>query len=236
MKLVSAIVKGAIICLSISFNVSANSLRVAYVDAPPYSYQDAERNAQGMLIDAYREIILAIGKQPEFIYLPHRRQIDFIEKGKVDTWAGQKNSQVNDDLFLVSESPLFLMEMQVYWKEGSQSIDNLIDLKGKSIILISSYSYGGNHETLAKKSKQAIYVINHEEGFDKLLSSDDYYLLGYKKISDSVINKFSLENVNRASLATYHLHLKLAKKYPKSVDVMNRIDTQLRIMSSNNPP
>lgn len=137
MKLLLAIVISLVFSSLFFANVNANSLKVAFVDAPPYSFQGPDNKAKGMLIDTYRDLILAIGKQPEFIFLPHRQQIEFIEKGLVDTWAGQKNSQVNDDLFLVSELPLYLMEMQVYWKKASEPVDKLQDLRGKSIILIS---------------------------------------------------------------------------------------------------
>ena len=91
--------------------------------------------------------------------------------------------------------PVFIMELQAYWKLGNKSVDKFEDLKNKNLVLISSYSYGGCFSQLSEESHSVSYVINHEDGFDKLLSGDNQYLLGYKKISHGVIDKFQITNV-----------------------------------------
>lgn len=96
--------------------LSSAKLRIAYVDVPPYAYQDTNQKANGLLIDAFREITHSVGEDAVFLHLPHRRLIDFIEQKKVDLWAGLNNSRVKNELTLVSKTPLFVMDLKYIGK------------------------------------------------------------------------------------------------------------------------
>jgi membrane-bound lytic murein transglycosylase MltF len=206
---------------------SSDKIQIAYVDVPPYAYQDANNQANGLLIDSFREIVNSIGVEAEFIYLPHRRLISFIEQGKIDLWAGQVNSQVKDDLALVSETPLFVMNLHVYWNKGAPRVESLQSLHGKKLILISSYAYGGNYSKLVKNSDTLTYAINHEDGFEKLLAGNSQYLLAYQKISQEIIDKFQITEVDSASLATYKLYIKVSKQVNDGEELMKNINNFL---------
>ena len=75
-----------------------NTINVAFVDAPPFSYLDSETRESGTLIELFREVAQQLALEPVFIYVPHKRQLEFIKDGKVDMWAGQKNSRIGDDI------------------------------------------------------------------------------------------------------------------------------------------
>jgi polar amino acid transport system substrate-binding protein len=216
----------ALLMLCLSLPVFSK-IRIAYLDVPPYAYQDANHQAKGELVDRFRDMMQALGMEAEFIHLPHRRLIDFIEQKKVDLWAGQDNSRVNNELALVSKAPLFLMDLQVYSKLGTNKVETFDDLYNKDLILISSYSYGGNYDKLAKHSKSVIYALNHEDGFDKMFSGHNKYLLGYKAMSRKVIEKFYITDLQETSLAKYKLYLKMSKTYPDAANIMNKIDALL---------
>lgn len=98
----------------ISQKSHATSFRIAFVDVPPYAYLDINGKPKGSLVQRFQEICIALDIEPVFIHLPHRRQIEFIEQGEVDIWAGQKMSQVSNEISLVSDTPLFSMELQVF--------------------------------------------------------------------------------------------------------------------------
>lgn len=209
------------ICSSTAAN---QTLRIAYIDAAPYSYQDTNNLPKGMLVDKFRELAVALGTDYEFIYLPHKRQIDFIKQGKVDVWAGQQNSRISDEYAVQSQLPLFVMTMQVHWKKGTTPIASIGELLGKNLILISSYSYGGNYANLSKASPMLIQSISHEDGFDRLFSGTNHYLLGYERISKQVIEKFDIKGFQSASLDSYKLYLKLAKSYPNAEQIMSAMN------------
>lgn len=223
----------SIIVLLLTSWMSEAKLRIAYIDVPPFAFQDERMQPQGLLIEAFNEIANAVSQEPEFIHLPHRRLIDFIERGEVDLWAGQANSQVNDEVALVSNTPLFVMDLQVYWQKGTPSIRSLSDLSGKKLLLISSFSYGGNLLKLRKESESIQFVINHEVGFDALFNSELHYLLGYQRISQSVIDKFAITNIENTSIAKYKLYLKIAKVHPDAKKLMQQIDTFLLTKQSS---
>jgi hypothetical protein len=209
------------------------NLKIAYVDVPPYAFQAPNKKAKGLLIDSFRGIVQTLDLEAEFVYLPHRRLLDFIKKGNVDLWAGLDKSQISDDLALVSKTPLFVMELQVYWKADTTSVDKLEDLVDKNLILISSYSYGGNYNKLSEGSRSVRYTINHEDGFEQLLSGNKEYLLVYKQISEQIIDKFQITGVQKTTLAKYDLYVKLSRTYPNAIEVMQEIDEYLLTLKKN---
>lgn len=220
-----------IICFS--FGAKANNIKIAYVDSPPYAYLNSDNKESGLLIDVIREMMLHLNIEAEFIHLPHRRKIDFINQRKVDLWAGQRNSQVNNQLIYISKSPLFLMELRAYWQTGTEPVVGFNDLTGKNLILISSYSYGGNYTMLNKNSKSMTFAISHDDAFNKLFSIKNSYLLGYNTIAKEFIKKFHISNVQNATLTRYNLYLKLSRSYPDAINIMKEIDNFLPNRASN---
>ena len=215
-----------VVLCNASFAVNAE-VKIAYLDTPPYAFHNADQEPSGLLIDAFREIVDEVGLEARFVHLPHRRLIDFIERGEIDIWAGQDNSRVNNELALVSQHPLFLMDLYVYWREGAQPKNTLDDLKNQNLVLISSYSYGGNFSNLVKHSKHTEFAINHEDGFEKLFMAQSQYLLGYKKISEAIIDKFKIVGVKGNQLAQYKLYLKVSKSTPNAIEIMKKADALL---------
>lgn len=78
------------------------------------------------------------------------------------------------------------------------------------------------------------YAINHEDGFDKLYDGQGQYMLGYKRISQSVMQKFELTGFHQSSLAKYDLYLKLSKHYPNAPAVMAKINQYLSQSKAQN--
>lgn len=206
------------------------------MDVPPYAFQAPNKKAKGLLIDSFRGIAQTLDLEAEFVYLPHRRLLDFIKQGNVDLWAGLDKSRLSDDLALVSKTPLFVMELQVYWKTGTTRVDKLEDLVDKNLILISSYSYGGNYNKLIQEGRSVRYTINHEDGFEQLLLGNKEYLLVYKKISEQIIDKFQIEGIQKATLAKYDLYVKLSHSYPNAIEVMQEIDEYLLALKTSTAP
>lgn len=219
------------LCFLMSLSVlniqASEKITVAFVEAPPFSFLDKNNSERGKLVEIFRSVVQELGLHPEFVYVPHKRQLQFIHEGKVDMWAGQKNSRIGSDIALTSRNPLFLMNFRVFWKRDEQKIESLEDLAGIKLILIASYSYGGRYNELKDRASDVIYAINHEDGLQKLYENKSYYLLGYEAIATNIIKKYGVNEFESASLARYPLYLKLSKKYPNSEQLMTKIDEYL---------
>ena len=223
-----AYIKTTILCLVFIFSASsAKALRFAYIDVPPYAYQNSEGYPSGLLIERVRQISQSINEPITFVYLPHRRLIPFIESGEVDFWAGQKKSNVDDAISLVSNSPVFMMDMQAFWLAGHAPVSSVESLHGKSLILISSYGYQGNLQALTDNAEDVVFVTSHEDGIDALYDNPTHYLLGYKKIGNTVLTRFDISNIESATLLQSPLYLKLSSKLKNAAAIMNAINLQM---------
>jgi hypothetical protein len=81
-----------------------------------------------------------------------------------------------------------------------------------NFLVISSYSYSGNHSKFIKQSQSIKYVINHEDAFDILLYGNIEYSLGYKGMSQEVIKKFHIIGFQEASIGKYRLYLLMLQR------------------------
>lgn len=215
-----------LVTMLLSVTVDAKqTVRIAFIDVPPYAYQNQEQQPKGKLIERFKEIMSAIDMEIEFIHLPHRRLVQFIEAGNVDVWAGLARSRIDDNISFMTSQPLFVMKLDAYWKQGTPSVTQLADLKDRNTILISSYSYGGHYRKLAEESLHTRSAINHEDGFDQLMTNHGFYLLGYHEIAQQVIQKFDIKGIEHAPLARYELHLKMSKSFPNANALIKEIDS-----------
>ncbi|MDM7859812.1 transporter substrate-binding domain-containing protein [Alteromonas sp. ASW11-36] len=205
---------------------------MGFVDAPPYSFLDRNQQPAGQLIDVFKVIATELKLTPEFIYVPHKRQLAFIEQGMVDLWAGQKDSRVSSDLALTSEKPLFVMELSVFWPDGGIPVGSFEHLKGKHLILISSYSYGGRFEALVNGAANVSYAINHEDALDKLHQFPAAYMLGYSSITKQLQQKYQLDAVKQHALDRIPLFAKLSTQFANAEQTIIEINAVLASLES----
>mgnify|MGYP003147877135 FL=1 len=155
-------------------------LRIGYVEFPPYEYQNDAGEAAGSFIELSQRVAEEAGYRVEFVYLPISRIYLFLQQGRIDVWPGLTGIPMLEKQVIVSASHPSRVELSAWFLGDTPPLTQFDDLRGKRLILISGYTYGG----LAKYLKglddvELTYTTNHRSALDMLQRDRGDYLLDY---------------------------------------------------------
>lgn len=180
-----AVVLGAGVLMMAGFAQADDSrpvLRVAYAEFPPIEYRNADGEAAGLFIDLTRKVAEEAGYTPDFIYLPIGRVYLYMKNGTIDVWPGLTGiPSLSQDVLESWVSPI-PVQLSAWYVTGTPPLSHLDDLKGKNLIVIGSYTYGGLLDRL--KSYEDVRITeapNHRSGIDMLKRKRGDYLLDYRQ-------------------------------------------------------
>ncbi|WP_148864700.1 substrate-binding periplasmic protein [Marinobacter fonticola] len=178
--------KGLLVVLICLYSATAWSqrptLRIGYVEFPPYEFQDAQGNAAGSFIELTRRVAAEAGYRTEFIYLPPSRLYLYLREGRIDVWPGLTYIPTLQDHVLVSESIPLRIELSAWHLKGTPPVRQFDDLRNRPLILVSGYTYGGLASYLNQQSGTRLsYSATHESAVDMLRLARGDYLIDYRE-------------------------------------------------------
>lgn len=157
------------------------TLRIGYVEFPPYEYQDEQGQAAGSFIDLTRLVAQEAGYQPEFIHLPISRLYLYLREGRIDLWPGLTNIPMLQGRVLASGSTPLFIELSAWHHKDMPPILNFSDLHNRRLILISGYTYSGLAKYLSQQEDiDLTYTSTHRSAVDMLRRNRGDYLLDYR--------------------------------------------------------
>ncbi|WP_428609802.1 substrate-binding periplasmic protein [Sedimenticola sp.] len=127
---------------------------------------------------------------------------------------------------LFSQQPVTHTELRVYRLADAAPITDKEALKGKRVITIHGYSYGGLGRFIRDPANN-IEIINtprHESAFAMLAHQRADYLLDYTGPSMEVLAAEPIPGIENHILTTLNVYLVLHKDYPDAEQVMKKLD------------
>ena len=185
----------------------AKTLRVAYVEFPPITYQTDDGAPAGSFIELTRKVAAEAGYEPDFVYLPLSRAYLYLSTGRIDVWLGVTGvPSLVDDVLESWVSPL-AVQLSAWYREGTPALDHFDLLQGKRVIVIGGYTYGGLLAWLEQNGGiRVTEAPNHRAAIEMLKRKRGDYLLDYRQPvqevltepSDSVIRESEVRTRNAA--------------------------------------
>ncbi|MEX2475846.1 substrate-binding periplasmic protein [Marinobacter sp.] len=165
-------------------------LRVAYTEFPPIEYRNADGEPAGQYIELTRKVVEEAGYRAEFIYLPVGRIYLYLKNGTVDVWPGLTDiPSLRDDVLESWVSPI-PVQLSAWYVEGTAPLTHFDDLRGKRLIVIGGYTYGGLRKAMGELSDiQITEAPNHRSGVDMLKRKRGDYLLDYLQPVEEILTQ-----------------------------------------------
>ncbi|MDO3721353.1 transporter substrate-binding domain-containing protein [Marinobacter sp. chi1] len=156
-------------------------LRIAYVEFPPLTYRSPQGEPAGIFINITRRLVEQAGYVPEFVYLPTSRAYLYLKNGEIDVWPGMTNIPSLKGQILESWASPFSFFLCAWSLSNNEPLTHFDELKGKTVIVISGYTYNGLLGWL--KAAEGIRVTeapNHRAAVEMLKLKRGDYLLDYR--------------------------------------------------------
>lgn len=214
-------------------------LRIAYVEFPPYTYQNADGQAAGDMIDITRKVVLEAGYQPEFIYLPISRVYLYLKNGQIDVWPGLTRIPTLDGEVLESwVSPMSTQLSVFYHPDKAEPLTHLDQLRGKTLIVIAGYTYAGLINWLnASDDIRTTEAPNHRAALSMLKRNRGDYLLDYRQPITELLSRPSARQVQESEVRTRNTAWLFSLAHPRAAILREEFDdAYLRLVEAGSVP
>lgn len=127
---------------------------------------------------------------------------------------------------LISRRPIASTELRVFHPPGTPPVQAVADLRGKSVILIRGYSYGGLLPQLqdAKNGVVVYTAVSHQAAFTMLGHGRADYLLDYSGPAREIMAAQPGFAFQHETLDHLNVHLVLWRGYPDAEATMARLE------------
>lgn len=216
----------------------ARTLRVAYLEFPPITYQASNGEPAGSFIELTRKVAIEAGYTPEFIYLPVSRVYLYLINGLIDVWPGASNVPVLEGNVLESWISPAPVHLSAWYLDGARPLTHFEQLQGKRVIVIGGYTYAGLLDWLeASPNIRITQAPNHRSAVDMLKRRRGDYLLDYRQPVRQVLMDGEDERVRESEVRTRDLAWVFSLAHPKAALMRDEFDdAYLRLVEKGEVP
>ncbi|AXS83807.1 MULTISPECIES: ABC transporter substrate-binding protein [Marinobacter] len=216
----------------------AKTLRVAYVEFPPITYQTDDGAPAGSFIELTRKVAVEAGYKPEFVYLPLSRTYLYLSNGRIDVWPGVTEvPRLVDDVLESWVSPL-AVQLSAWYREGTPALDHFDLLQGKRVIVIGGYTYGGLLAWLEQNGGiRVTEAPNHRSAVDMLKRKRGDYLLDYRQPVQEILTEPSDSVIRESEVRTRNAAWIFSLAHPRAALLRDDFDdAYLRLVEKGEVP
>lgn len=180
-----------LLTLLCSTALHAQEVTLAYVDFPPYEYEEGGQ-AKGILVDIVQKIFDNAGIKLSLKFYPFKRAFEMAKNGEINglfnLYKNEERLQYFDYTEPLIKNPLVFFVR----KDSTISYNSLADLKGLKIGAMLGYTYGqdfDNNTTFTRDDSSS-----HESNIKKLtMGRNDAYLC------DKLVGIYTAMSINQMS-------------------------------------
>lgn len=157
---------------------------------------------------------------------PAPRLMRNLQSGETQISLLVKNPLLNE-CCLYSKTSFWLDELRVYWLGDKTAVVSRDDLKGKSVIGLAGFSYGGVTAYLQDPANAVDYntADSHEAAFAMLKAGRADYVLDYSEPAEKEALAIApLANLRHATIDMLKVYLVMNKSVPQAQATLDRLE------------
>ena len=145
-------------------SLNSKEMTLAYVDFPPYEFQE-NGEAQGILVDIVKEIFEDADISLELRFLPFKRAYESVKNSEIDGLFNFYKTDERLKHFRYSESIINNPLVFFVRRDSDWQFEKLSDLKNAHIGVIRGYTYGDKFDNsgIFKKDETNSHVANFKK-------------------------------------------------------------------------
>ena len=201
-------------------------MHVGFLNIPPLFEMTADNKPSGLMYDLTVKILDKAGIDYDFNAYPPKRHYQNLATGITNITMGIKGVPVYDNEVLYSKDPISNLELMLFTKGETPQIKDIKDLIGKSVIVISAYSYGGMIDFLRDPNNHITIdeAVTHETAFKKLKAGRAEYLLEYKQPAEITLKSVPIDDIKSQTLKKIDFYLIVTKKTPDAGKILEALE------------
>lgn len=230
---VSALMRCLLAALLVAANVPAMAEEggppeIEYV-VPQQSVWTTRLNAQGEpdnpLLPLAESLFARAGLRWHVRTYPAARMFRALEDGS-SQFSMLVRSPMLEGCCLLSRRPVASADIRVYFLNGTSPLRSREELKGREVITVHGYSYGGLLAYLNDKQNHIGNNVaqSHEAAFTMLTHGRGAYLIDYAGPAGEVVAAQPVPGLRSTLLSRQEVFMVLSRRFPEAEKVMARLE------------
>lgn len=207
--------------------VFSEPLEIGLFNFPPYYLVDSKEEVKGgIFVEMLKKMMDRAGYEYTFVAYPPKRLYSNLGKGITHIWLGTLGVAEYEGKTVVSPVKIADINLQVYTNDKYTVLPkSMDDLKGKSVITIFGYNYGGLIKFLEDPENRISIEAakSHNAAFMMLKLGRANFLLDYHEPSSEVIKEINIPDLRYAPIKKLSMHLHVSKARPDAEEIMQRL-------------
>lgn len=227
-KKLSGILMSAVLsvfCLN-GYSYSA-PLEIGVLNLPPYYIVENDTTvAGGYYVDMLKQVFEKAGLEYVFKGYPAKRLYKNVGDGTTQVWMGTLGVAEYEGKTIISPKQTSEINLEVYTLGSAELLPKTVeDLKGKAVITIFGYNYGGTLKFLEdpQNNIKTEPAKTHESAFKMLQAGRAPFLLDYKEPASEVIPKLNIQDIKKSSIKTLGIYIHINNKVPDAQAIMDKL-------------
>lgn len=203
----------------------AEKVKIGALHFPPFYVVETKDDVSGYYIDTLKTIFEHAGLEYTFEGYPPKRLYIGVAEGLVDVWMGTRGVEIYEDKTFYIKEKIADIFLRCFRIGETPEIKTTEDLKGKKVITILGYNYGGlisYFNDPANNIKQDP-TSSHELAFKKLKAGRAKYLLDYKLPSETVLKDFDIPDLKWNDLQAIGIYISISKKSERANEIYEKL-------------
>ncbi len=202
-------------------------LQVAIMHFPGYSELNEDGEASGHTVTLVKKLMDEAGLSFEARILPAARIWKGLEDGSVQVWPGIVNKPGLEAYTLLTQRPLGVVGINLYYPPNSPPPQWPQGIKGKRVILITNYTYTAQlMRTLDDPALDLTFHSgsSHIGAVRMLLRGRGDYLLDYRAQVEAVAKQLNIEMPPHLTVAEQSMRLVFSRRTPGAPELVQELD------------
>lgn len=207
--------------------VTRDPLQVGIMHFPGYSEVNADGEASGHTVTLIKKLMDEAGLPYEVRILPAARIWKGLEDGSVQVWPGIVNKPGLEAYTLLTQRPLGVVGINLYYPPDSPAPQWPQGIKGKRVILITNYTYTAQlMRTLDDPALGLTFHSgsSHIGAVRMLLRGRGDYLLDYRAQVEAVTKQLNIEMLPHLTVAEQSMRLVVSRRTPGAAELVQQFD------------
>lgn len=203
------------------------SVKVRYLEFPPYSFTNAAGEPAGSIISLTRRLLQQAGYRGDFRPAPSARLYAGLANGSIDLWPGAPGVPQLKGKTLESRFQLAEVSLNLYYRANTPAPELPKDLRQRRLILLTGYTYRPplsdwlNDPQLALQSSR---TSNHASALAMLDAGRGDFLIDYQSPIERELKAQQRAPLPFVSLHRLPIKLIFAKAAPDSERLRAALD------------
>ncbi|MCW8885831.1 MAG: transporter substrate-binding domain-containing protein [Motiliproteus sp.] len=210
-------------------------IRVGMMDFPPYYSLSKDNLVEGELVDLLNRVMIEMDQRwtPQFFEVPHL--LTNLTEGKTDL-AMLIRHPLLEQKALYGKRPVGRLILKAYRRDSNPAAQSLESLRGKRLILLRGYGYGGLVNKLidAKNGRSPLFASNRKQALQWLQAEKGDYLLDYQGPASTALKNLGYSKITGDTVLDKNIYFVLSGRLANAPSIMARLERALSRVSLKN--